>query len=96
MDDLFIKSQHTLYSGSLFYYGDVIREVVMGQDDSTGVNSMEYSPLYYHSPNKNIVYVYLENETVNIKALYDYYHTNKDSDILDLIYELKEFGNLHK
>ena len=107
MDGLFIKVQDTLHSGSLFYYGDVSREVVMGQDDSTavdstavdstavdstGVSSMEHSPLYYHSPNKNIVYVYLENETVNIQALYDYYHKNKDSDILDLIYELKKLG----
>ena len=78
MDNLFITSQKTLYPGSLFY------EVV-----STDVQM--YSPLYYHSTNKNIVYVCLENE-IDINALWNYYYKNKDSDILDLIYELKEFG----
>jgi len=79
MDNLFIKSQTTLYPSSSFY------EVV-----STDIDMSAYSPLYYHSNNKNIVYVYLENEIIDTNALWDYYHKNKDSDILDLIYELKE------
>jgi len=79
MDNLFITSQRTLHPVSSFY------EVV-----STDVEM--YSPLYYHGTNKNIVYVYLENEIIDINALWDYYYKNKDSDILDLIYELKEFG----
>lgn len=79
MDNLFITSQRTLYPASSFY-----------QVLSTDVDMNAYSPLYYHSSNKNVVYVYLENEIIDTKALWDYYHKNKDSDILDLIYELKE------
>jgi hypothetical protein len=79
MDNLFIKSQTTLYPASSFY------EVVSSDADM----SSAYSPLYYHSSNKNIVYVYLENEIIDTNALWDYYHKNKDSDILDIIYELK-------
>jgi hypothetical protein len=79
MDNLFTTSQRTLYPASSFY------EVL-----TTDVDMNAYSPLYYHSSNKNVVYVYLENEIIDINGLWEYYHKNKDSDILDLIYELKE------
>lgn len=79
MDNLFIDFQRDLYFASSFYY-----------EVQTADVAMSYSPLYYYSPIKNVMYVYLENETVDIEELWNYYYKNKDSDILDLIYSLEK------